>query len=102
MKYYLEENCARTITCGILDYCNHPKACEVLFKSFSPFNQGLQERSVCGSVIGSLSALSYLLNDKSISPHEITDKVTKFKTELQKEFDTIHCTVIYITRSEDS
>ena len=91
MKYWLEENCARTTACGILYNYDHPKASEVLFKSFSPFNQGLQERLVCLSVIGSLAALSYLLNDKGISPHEITDKATKFKTAFREEFDTIHC-----------
>jgi len=46
---------------------------------------------VCGSVIGSLSALSYILSEKGSSPKEIAEKATEFKTAFRKKFGTIHC-----------
>ena len=46
MKYWLDENCSRTTACGILDFYNYPAASEVLFKSFSTFGEGLEERLV--------------------------------------------------------
>ena len=91
MKYWLDENCSKTTACGILDFYNYPVASEVLFKSFSPFGEGLQERLICGSVIGSLSALSYILSEKGLSPQQIDEKATEFKTAFRKKFGTIQC-----------
>ncbi len=91
MKYWLDANCSRTTACGILDFYNYPVASEVLFKSFATFGSGLQERLVCGSVIGSLAALNYILSEKGLSPQEISDKSIEFKTAFRKKFGTIHC-----------
>ena len=90
-KYWLDENCSQTTASGILDFYNYPVASEVLFKSFSSFNQGLQERLVCGSVIGSMAALNYILSEKGLSRQTIAEKTIEFKTAFRKKFGTIQC-----------
>ncbi len=90
-KYWLDENCARTTSRGILDYFKYPDAGEILFKSFAAFGEGLGERLTCGSVIGSLAALGYILSEKGLSKQEIAEKTEVFKKSFREEFGTIQC-----------
>ncbi|NPD88633.1 MAG: C_GCAxxG_C_C family protein [Asgard group archaeon] len=102
-KYWLDENCARTTACGILDYYKYTDASEILFKSFAPFGEGLGERLTCGSVIGSLAALSYILSEKVLSKQEILKKADIFKESFREEFGTIQCSAIlqpYLKQNE--
>ncbi len=89
--YWFDENCSRTTACGILDFYNYKDASDVLFKSLAPFGEGLGERLVCGSVIGSIAALSYILSEKGLTKKEIGEKTDAFKTAFRKEFGTIRC-----------
>ena len=90
-KYWLDNNCAMTTACGILDFYDYKEASKVLFKSFAPFGEGLGERLVCGSVVGSLAALSYILSDKGLTKQVILEKTEVFKTAFREEFGTIRC-----------
>jgi len=90
-KYWQDENCARTTSRGILEYFKYPEAGEILFKSFVPFGEGLDERLICGAVIGSMSAMSYILSEKGLSKKEIYEKAEDFKTAFRDEFGTIQC-----------
>ena len=90
-KYWLDENCARTTASGLLDFYDYKDASEVLFKSFAPFGEGLGERLICGSVVGSIAALSYILSEKGLTKHEILEKTEVFKTAFREEFGTIRC-----------
>jgi len=89
--YWFDENCSRTTACGILDFNNYKDASDVLFKSLAPFGEGLGERLICGSVIGSIAALSYILSEKGLTEKEISEKAEIFKTAFREEFGTIHC-----------
>ena len=90
-NYWLDENCARTTASGILDYYKYTDASKILFKSFAAFGEGLGERLTCGSVIGSLAALSYILSEKGLSKQEIAEKTEVFKKSFREEFGTIQC-----------
>jgi C_GCAxxG_C_C family probable redox protein len=89
--YWFDENCSRTTACGILDFYDYKDASDVLFKSLTPFGEGLGERLICGSVIGSISALSYILSEKGLTKNEIEEQVDSFKTAFREEFGTIRC-----------
>ena len=102
-KYWLEENCSRSTACGILDYFDYTTASEILFKSMLPFGEGLGERLTCGSVIGSLAALSYILSEKGLDKKQIVEKTENFKNSFREEFGSIQCSVLlkpYLKNSE--
>lgn len=90
-KYWQDENCAKTSSRGILEYFNYHEAGEILFKAFVPFGEGLDERLICGAVVGSVAALSYILSEKSLTKQEIYEKTEDFKTAFRKEFGSIQC-----------
>ncbi len=90
-KHWLDNNCAMATACGILDFYKYEEASQVLFKSLVSFGEGLGERLVCGSVVGSIAALCYILSDKGLTKKEILEKTEVFKTAFRKEFGTILC-----------
>ncbi len=79
-NYWKVEDCARSTSCGLLDYYNLKEAREIIYKSILPFAEGTGERSICGSVSGALAAISYILSEKN----SINQAKEKFLMNLKK------------------
>ena len=67
-KKYWENNfnCSQAAACGILDYYGFKQQSETMKKALLPFEGGIGERSICGSLTGALAGLSTLLHEKGI------------------------------------
>ncbi|MHA2252958.1 MAG: C-GCAxxG-C-C family protein [Candidatus Kariarchaeaceae archaeon] len=91
LDYWKKEDCARSTACGLLEYYDQMSAKEVLYKAILPFAEGTGERSICGSISGSLAAMSYILSEKGLSKVEIRKKISSFKDKFKQEFNTLMC-----------
>ena len=92
-KKYWEHghNCARSTASGILDYFGYKAESEILNKSFLPYGGGIGERSICGSLVGALGALSFLLMEKGLSNEEIAEKIKVLKTGFAESNGSLYC-----------
>ena len=91
-KYWNNEaNCARSTACGLLDYNELISESKILFESLSPMGGGVGEGEVCGVVIGTLEALSLILNRKEIDEETMKELFNKWKTDFNQHFNSILC-----------
>jgi C_GCAxxG_C_C family probable redox protein len=91
-KYWGHDyNCAQAAAGGILDYFGYKTEGEILIKSFLPYGGGIGERSICGSLVGALGALSFLLKEKGLNGKEIYEKIKILKTGFKESNDSLYC-----------
>ncbi len=86
-----ENNCARSTVCGILSYFNNEPLCDPFHKAMLPMGGGVGEGSICGAIIGSLSAISLILAEKGLSDEEIKKRTDLFKSNIKDKFGTLKC-----------
>ncbi|MHA1954690.1 MAG: C-GCAxxG-C-C family protein [Candidatus Heimdallarchaeaceae archaeon] len=91
-KYWEHEyNCAQATAGGILDYFNFKSESEILIKSFLPYGGGIGERSICGSLVGALGALSFLLKEKGLEYKQIAEKIKALKNGFAESNGSLYC-----------
>ncbi|MCG3217580.1 MAG: C_GCAxxG_C_C family protein [Candidatus Heimdallarchaeota archaeon] len=89
------QNCAITVACVLLDYNDFPQASATLLKSLVPFvGYAPEEKLMCGSAIGGLAALSFILSEKGLSTDDIIGNVVGFKRSFNEDFNTLVCAEI--------
>ena len=86
-----ENNCARSTACGILSYFNNEQLCNPFHKAMLPMGGGVGEGSICGSIIGSLSAISLILAERGLIDEEIKEKTDLWKSSIKGKFGTLKC-----------
>ncbi|MHA2403403.1 MAG: C-GCAxxG-C-C family protein [Candidatus Kariarchaeaceae archaeon] len=91
MDYWKKEDCARSTSCGLLDYNNYTSVKNIMYKAILPFAEGTGERSICGSISGSLASLSFILSERGLTKSELRKHVSKFKEQFTSEFGTLRC-----------
>ncbi len=57
-------NCARSTACGLISTYGNSALIDPFFAAMLPMGGGVGERSVCGAVIGTISAISLILTEK--------------------------------------
>ena len=91
-KYWEHDhNCAQAAASGILDFFGFTTESETLRKSFFPYGGGIGERSICGSLVGALGALSFLLAEKGLDAKEIYEKTKVLKTGFKESNGSLYC-----------
>ena len=91
-KYWADSfNCAQATASGILDYFGYESESETLRKSFLPYGGGIGERSICGSLVGALGALSFLLWDKGLAIEDVYKKFRVLKDGFAEGNDSLYC-----------
>jgi hypothetical protein len=86
------ENCAVTVACGLLDFNDFAEVTTTLIKTLVPFaGYAPDEKLMCGSAIGGLAALSFILSEKGLGRDEILEKVIEFKRLFNEDFNTLVC-----------
>ena len=86
-----ENNCARSCACGILSYYGKKPLCDPFFKAMLPMGGGVGERSICGAIIGSLSAISLILAEQGLSDEAIRIRTDLWKKRMKNKFGTLKC-----------
>ena len=64
---------------GVLDFFGFEEEGKTLNKAFLPYGGGAGERAICGSLLGALGALSFLLEEKGVKREEIYEKIKTLK-----------------------
>jgi len=91
-KYWEHDhNCAQAAASGILDYFGFESERETLRKSFLPYGGGIGERSICGSLVGALGALSFLLWNEGLIGEEIYKKIKVLKDGFLEANGSLYC-----------
>ena len=95
-KKYWEngKNCARSTSCGILDYYGLHGYAKVMDTAMIPFGGGVGERTICGSLLGALAAMSCVLKEKGMEEEKIYEKPKLLKQEFEKRLGTLYCKII--------
>ena len=84
-------NCAQAAASGILDYFGYKAESETLKKSFLPYGGGIGERSICGSLVGALGALSFLMMEKGLENEKIYEKIKVLKNGFAESNGSLYC-----------
>ena len=84
-------NCAQSAASGILDFFGYKAESETLNKSFLPYGGGIGERSICGSLVGALGALSFLLKEKGVENEKIYEKIKVLKEGFADSNGSLYC-----------
>jgi C_GCAxxG_C_C family probable redox protein len=92
-KKYWEHghNCAQSAASGILDYFGFEIESKILRNSFLPYGGGIGVRSVCGSLVGALGALSFLLKEKGLDNEKIYEKIKVLKDGFSEANGSLYC-----------
>ena len=95
-KKYWEngKNCARSTSCGILDYFGLSGYTKVMDSAMIPFGGGVGERSICGSLLGALAGMCIVLKEKGMDEKVIYTKPKILKDEFKKKMGTLYCKAI--------
>ena len=95
-KKYWEngKNCARSTSCGILDYFGLSGYTKVMDPAMIPFGGGVGERSICGSLLGALAGMCTVLKEKGIDEKVIYEKPKILKAKFKEKMGTLYCKAI--------
>ncbi len=85
------DNCARSTAKGILDYFQFFEISKTLDKALMAFGGGMGERSICGAVSGSLTALSTIMVERGIEAEKMSEIFKEFKTRFQEKNGSLYC-----------
>ncbi len=88
-------NCAQSTAVGILKNHNDPSY-KIFQTAFTSFGGGMGEGSICGSISGTIAAVSKLLHDKGFEDVIIKDKINDLKNNSKKIFNSqsLDCKVL--------
>lgn len=89
--YWKDSHCAQAVTMSLLSFNNYSKDQMPIVNALTSFGEGMGERSICGSVSGSLASLGIILNDKMVSTKEIMEMTDKFKMEFKEKNQSLYC-----------
>ena len=91
-KYWTSNhNCAQAAAGGALDYFGFEEESKTLIKAFLPYGGGIGERTICGSLVGALGALSFLLKENGIANEQIYEKFKKLKEKFSEANGSLRC-----------
>ncbi len=95
-KKYWEngKNCARSTSCGILDYFGLSGYTKVMDSAMIPFGGGVGERSICGSLLGALASMCTVLKEKGIEEKIIYEQTKVLKAKFKEKMGTLYCKAI--------
>ena len=92
LKYWNDNhNCAQSTASGSLDYFGFEDESKTLKKAFVPYGGGIGERSICGSLVGALGALSFLLKENGETNEQIYEKIKALKQEFEERNGSMYC-----------
>ena len=92
MKHWeKDENCAQSTSCAILEIFNFEKEKHVLKDAFVPFGGGIGEKSICGTVTGTLAGISFVLSQNHISEEVILSVSEEYKERFKTIFNHLKC-----------
>lgn len=94
LDYWDEEhNCAISTACGTLKYFGEKDVTDS-YNSLLGFGGGVGEGSVCGAVVGVLTAMSKILSDHGLSEKQIRFSINDFKGKFSEKHGSINCNKI--------
>jgi C_GCAxxG_C_C family probable redox protein len=94
MKYWLETpeaNCAQSTACSILEIYGYPQESKSLWKAYRVYGGGLSWRLACGTITGTVGALSFLADQKGLDKDKITEIVKEFLAIMQSKYGDLNC-----------
>lgn len=94
MKNWLEipdANCAQSTACPLLEYHGYPEISKTLRQVYRVYGGGLSWRLACGTITGSIGALTYIATQKSFPKEEIEVFVKEFLSQMQEKFGDLNC-----------
>ena len=92
LKYWNNNhNCAQSTASGSLDYFGFDDESTTLRKACLPYGGGVGVRTICGSLLGALAALSFLLEEKRLTKEQIYEKLTKLKQDFGEANGSMYC-----------
>lgn len=92
LKYWNNNhNCAQSTASGSLDYFGFVDESKTLKKACLPYGGGVGVRTICGSLLGALAALSFLLKEKGASNDEIYEKIKILKQSFDEANGSMYC-----------
>ncbi len=94
MKYWLDTpdaNCAQTTACSLLEHYGHDDVSKILRQVYRVYGGGLSWRLVCGTITGSVGALSYLASQNNLPKDEIEVIVKEFLGQMEEKFGDLNC-----------
>ena len=92
LKYWnANHNCAQSTASGSLDYFGFEEESKTLCKACFPYGGGVGVRTICGSLLGALAALSFLLKEKDIANEQIYEKIKTLKQEFDEKNGSMYC-----------
>ncbi len=89
MKNWLEipdVNCAQSTACPLLEYHGYPDISKTLYQVYRVYGGGLSWRLACGTITGSIGALSFLAAQKDLPKSDIEVLVKEFLYQMQEKF----------------
>ncbi|MHA1303371.1 MAG: C-GCAxxG-C-C family protein [Candidatus Heimdallarchaeaceae archaeon] len=89
-------NCSRSTSCGALDHYNFKEQSNNQYKALMAFGGGIGEGSICGSITGSICALSLILSEYGLTEEQILAKIQHFKDQFRDKFGTLYCRDILV------
>lgn len=84
-------NCAQAVASGVLDYFGFEEESKTLNKAFLPYGGGIGERTICGSLVGALGALSFLLKENSVESEKMYEKFKILKQKFSEVNGSLRC-----------
>ena len=94
MKYWLDTsdaNCAQTTACSLLEHHGLDEVSKTVHQVFRVYGGGLSWRLACGTITGSVGALSYLAAQKNLPKEEIEVIVKELLAQMQEKFGDLNC-----------
>lgn len=92
LKYWNDNhNCAQSTASGSLDYFGFEEESKTLCKACLPYGGGVGVRTICGSLLGALAALSFLLKEKGVVNEQIYEKIKTLKQEFGEKNGSMYC-----------
>lgn len=92
LKYWNDNhNCAQSTASGSLDYFGFEDESKTLRKAYLPYGGGVGERTICGSLLGALAAISFLLMEKGLPNEQIYEKIKILKQGFNEANGSMYC-----------
>lgn len=84
------DNCTQAVATGILKAYENKDA-KILEDTFLAYAKGLDDNSICGALLGSISAMSKILRDYGYDVDAILKNTDTLKAEFKDNFGCTHC-----------
>jgi hypothetical protein len=90
VKWEKCDNCTQAVVSGILEAYKNKDA-KAIEEAFLAYSKGLNDNSICGALLGSISALSKIFSDYGFDMDTISNEISTLKTEFKNNFGCTHC-----------